>query len=480
MSQGSDEMTKPVNYNSRNGTARCAIGFILASTLALQAGASWAAEQSRFSDEPIPMMTEDQFPARTQPILELGDPFLSTGNLAPGYELPTGAVWQPRFWVYGNMRGAVQGYDTGAPGSSGVSEAAVRLDLFGNLQLTGTERVLIGVQPLHENGQFTRYTFKPDSQDGGDNHTNLRVSTLFFEGDIAELFPRWDVLDSTPNDLGFSIGRQAMSFQNGFIINDTVDAVGLTRNNVRFQGVPWLISLRTSAVYAWDQIHRDNNRDDNQAQLFGLFTQIDTIPSTINIDAIYVNSERSTGDDLLVGGIDAIQRIGKVTSTFRIAGSWAPDTKTAAADDGVLLFTELSYTPPYSDNIAYLNGFAGFNNFSSAARDPTAGGPLGATGILFAARGIGTFPSPLSNRADDAYGAAVGYQMFLDGIRRQLIVEFGGRRDTSPGGFDAAGFAARLQQAIGTRFLLQLDGFVTGQEDRDTGLGLRTELQVKF
>ena len=457
------------------------MGAMLAGALMLPAATSWAAESSRFSDEPIPMKSEEDFYPRTPPILELGDPFLGTGNLARGFDLPTGAVWQPRFWVYGNMRGAVQGYDTGAPGSSGVSEAAARLDLFGNLQLTGTERVLIGVQPFHEGGQFTRYTFEPDARDGGDSHLNLRVRTLFFEGDIAELFPRWDYLDSTQNDLGFSIGRQSMSFQNGFIINDTIDAVGLTRNNLRFQGVPWLINWRTTAVYAWDEIHRDNNRDDNQAHLFGLFTQLDTIPSTINIDAIYVDTDNDrTAGDLLVGGIDAIQRIGKITTTFRINASWAPDEKTAAADDGVLLFTELSYTPPYTDNIAYLNAFAGFNNFNSASRDPTAGGPLGATGILFAARGIGTFPSPLSNRADDAYGAAVGYQMFLGNIRRQLIVEFGGRRDDSPGGFDAAGFAARFQQAIGRRYLWQLDGFVTGQEDRDTGVGLRTELQVKF
>lgn len=473
-------MTKSGKNTDMAGHVRLAMGATLAALMMTQSASSWAAESSRFSDEPIPMKTEEEFTPRTPPLLELGDPFLGTGNISRGFELPTGAVWQPRFWVYGNLRGAVQGYDTGAPGSSGVGEAAARLDLFGNLQLTGTERILIGVQPLNEGGNFTRYTFEPDSRDGGTDHLNLRVRTLFFEGDIAELFPRWDVLDSSPNDIGFSVGRQAMAFQGGFIINDTIDAVGLTRNNLRFEGVPWLINWRTTAVYGWNEIHRDNNRDDDDAHLFGLFTQLDTIPSTINLDAIYVSSESNQGGDLLVGGIDAIQRIGKITTTFRVNGSWAPDEKTAAADDGVLLFTELSYTPAYTDNIAYLNAFAGFNNFSSASRDPTAGGPLGATGILFAARGIGTFPAPLSNRADDAYGAAVGYQMFLGSIRRQLIVEFGGRADDSPGGFDAAGFAARFQQAIGARYLWQLDGFVTGQEDRDTGLGLRTELQIKF
>ena len=473
-------MTIPGTKYATGGLARVALGVSLAVSLLSVGSSAWAASESRFSDEPLPFIDDvtGGLPSRTPPLLELGDPFLGTGNLAPGFELPTGAVWQPRFWVYGSIRSALQGYDNG--NGPTTLEAAARLDLFGNLQLTGTERILIGVQPFHENGQFTRYTFKPEAQEGGDDHLNLRIRTLFFEGDIAELFPRWDVLDSKPNDLGFSVGRQSMSFQNGFIINDTIDAVGLTRNNVRFQGVPWLINWRTSAVYAWNEIHRDDNRDDNQANLFGLFTQLDTIPSTFNIDVIYVNSDDANGGDVLVGGVDAIQRIGKITTTFRVNASHATDQKTPESDDGVLLFTELSYTPAYTDNIAYLNAFAGIDNFTSAARDPTAGGPLGSTGILFAARGIGTFPSPLSNRADEAYGAAVGYQMFLGGIRRQLILEAGGRINDSPGGFDAAGIAARFQQAIGARLLLQLDGYAVGQEDRDTGLGLRTELQVKF
>lgn len=463
----------------RTGAARWAVSLCLAAAVtwpdaAVAAGSS----ESRLSDKPQPYLSDEDLPKRTPPLLEIGDLFLGRGNLAPGFELPTGAVWQPRFWVYGTTRTTLQTFDAGRGGDH-VTEFANRLDLFGNLQLTGTERVLIGVTPFHRDASFSGYTFEPDEGDGTDNELNFRIRTLFFEGDIAELFPRWDITDSTTNDIGFSIGRQQVVFQDGVLINDTIDAVGLTRNNVRFTGVPWLVNLRITGLYAWEEIHRDNNIEDNDAQLFALFNQIDTPFSTFNLDLIYVDSSSGGGDDVLTGAIDAVQRFGKLSTTFRVAGSYAPDQKTRTSNDGVLLFGDVNWTPAYSFDLGYITAFAGFNDFTSAARDPLAGGPLGRTGLLFSARGIGTYPSAMSNRANDAYGAAIGYQFLLSG-RRQLILEAGVRKDNSTGGSDAAGVAARYQQAFGQRFVLTVEGFGTAQEDNDEGYGLRSEILVKF
>ena len=67
---------------------------------------------SRFPDEPIPLKLEG-FPQRPKPILELGAPFLGTGTLDPGFEMPGGAVWQPAFLVYGTYRSAIQTFDDG-------------------------------------------------------------------------------------------------------------------------------------------------------------------------------------------------------------------------------------------------------------------------------------------------------------------------------------------------------------------------------
>ena len=48
-----------------------------------------------------------------QPLVELGEPFLGTGTLKPGFRLPTGAVWQPALLLFGTFRTAVQSSDGG-------------------------------------------------------------------------------------------------------------------------------------------------------------------------------------------------------------------------------------------------------------------------------------------------------------------------------------------------------------------------------
>jgi len=439
---------------------------------------------SRFSDQPDPFLDDATLPKRTPPILEIGDPFLGTGNLGRGFTLPTGAVWQPRFWVYGSARSTVQNYDSGV--GEDTTEWVNRLNLFGNLQLTGTERVLIGVEPLHRGGDFSGYILDSPRGDGGDEELNFRLRTLFFEGDLGEIFPGLDREDFGSNDWGISLGRQQLFFQDGFLINDTIDAVGITRNSVTFGAIPWISNIRTTFVFAPGEVNRHDNQKQSGADLYGLFTAVDTFfgtfNSTVELDVGYTDAPSSTNDDLIVIGLGAIQRIGLFSTSLRVNYSIATQRKTANADDGLLIFGELSWTPTHTLDIVYVNAFWGEDQFRSLARDALTGGPLGRTGILFAARGIGGFPSPLSNQADEAVGAAIGYQFLPGGYasRRQLILEAGVREDDSLGGVDAVGFAAQFQQAIGRRTIFIIDGFFAVNDEADNGHGIRTEILVKF
>ena len=112
------------------------------------------------------------------------------------------------------------------------------------------------------------------------------------------------------------------------------------------------------------------------------------------------------------------------------------------------------------------------------------GGPLGRAGITFAAVGLGNFGAPLSSRAREVAGGAIGYQKFYGSQkRRQLLGELGARVGTASGVSDAVAGMLRFQQALGRRFVVVLDAFGAHVDELgadDTRFGGRVELVLKF
>ena len=184
--------------------------------------------------------------------------------------------------------------------------------------------------------------------------------------------------------------------------------------------------------------------------------------------------------DGLFLGAGTTQRIGKVNTAFRVAQSIALDEASPAVDTGTLFLAELSGDPMGNDDVLYVNAAWAIDRFASAARDPIAGGPLGPVGILFASPGLGDYGTALSNRAENVVAAATGYQMFFNQERTQIVAEIGPRLATDTDQNDAVAMGLRFQQALGARVVLQFDGFVSRQENQDTGYGARSELLVRF
>jgi hypothetical protein len=130
---------------------------------------------------------------------------------------------------------------------------------------------------------------------------------------------------------------------------------------------------------------------------------------------------------------------------------------------------------------AYASGYVAIDRFSSVARSPDVGGPLGQVGILYEALGIGRYGTALDDRPADDVGGAIGYQKFYADYRRQIVLEIGGTTDTNDGGDRAAiALGGRFQQAFGRHLVAQLDGFVAGQRERGPGYGGRAEMAVTF
>lgn len=440
------------------------------------------------SEHYAPETPLDDFPIGIQPIperpdllIETNEKFLGVGFLNQGIEIPTGAVWRPSFWVFGTYRTGLNYFDNRA--GTNVTEWANRLDLFGQLNLSGTERILVGLRSLDKeltaSRLFTSYEFHDGEWLDG---LNADIQTLFFEGDFGELFPNLDPYDVHRYDIGFSVGRQPMSFQQGLLINeDMVDAVTVTRNTINGGGV---LNMRVTGVYVEGDINRNNNVHDPDSTMYGIFTETDFDVSTVNADVATVNSSNPQFGSMTAFGLSAIQRLHGFHNTYntsvQVLGSFPHDGETAASGQGELLFSQISLTPHHSNDLVYFNAFWAIDQFTSPARGTLAGGPLGQVGLLFAASGLGQYGAPLSNQATNAAGASLGYQLFYDKTRQQLIFEIGGRKDTNDLNDGAIGGAIRYQKAIGQHWIMLLDSFVAKQESRGVASGARIEFLAKF
>ncbi len=438
-----------------------------------------AHHSSRLSDEYIPLQLEG-FPKRPKLLLELGNPYLGTGNIKPGFELPTGAVWQPTLILFGTLRTAVQSFEAGG---ARFSEVAARLDLFANLQLSGTERLVVGFRNLDREGRFTSYVIEPEPADGDRfrEELNADIQSLYFEGDFGEIFPKLDKEDFGRKDYGFAIGRQPLLFQEGMLIDDSIDGIGITRNTLLPRNTS---NFRATLYLGFENVHRSNFEDD-EADLFALLTSTDFRASTVDADLAVVTGSDRHGDQANLG-VSAVQRLGKYNTSFRVLASSALDEETFFSTDGVLLFSEVSWTPHYTHDLVYVTTFAALDRYSSAARGPATGGPLGRAGINFAAVGLGRFGAPLSSVAWDVAGGAVGYQKFLGPEnRRQVLAELGVRLGLADSVADSAAVSVRYQTAVGRRLVFGVSGFgarieSTSGASTDDRYGGRFEVTLKF
>jgi hypothetical protein len=422
-------------------------------------------------EEPLPLA---EVPVRPRPLLELGDPFLSPTRLGDGFTLPTGAVWRPSLLVWGQARTALQG-DFG--GAIDQAQWANRLDLFGQLSFTATERIVAHIEPLQQGRDFTGYQFGLDGAKAGFvGDLDFGPETLYFEGDIGQMFPALDSDRFWPLDLGVMGGRVPVLFQDGFLIDDQMTGFGLVQNTIR---VPGTSNLRVSFVAAFDSVHRGDNSDGGDSKLYGLFSELDRSATTWAADFVYVTGEGGTSG--VFAGVSAIRRIaGRFNLTLRALGSQPNGGESPEVGRGVLGVLGVSTAPPGTHDIVYLNVVAAAGRYTPAARAPDRGGPIDRIGILFEAPGLGGIGAPLANDADHVVGGAVGYQKFWREGRLQLVAELGGRtrHDTSSDGMVAGGL--RIQRAIGRRLILRFDGWLGRRDGTGSFAGGRSELVVRF
>ncbi len=433
----------------------------------------------RFPDDVVPPQLVG-FPERPSMLLELGDKFYGVGELPYGVSPWTGTYWQPALWVYGNLLAAGQGQTLGGSTQIGTAQVRDRLDLFMNLRLSGTERVFVGFRPLDSGGMTGFDLVRNGETVQGDRFVDDGLSAkpvvYFVEGDIAELFQFLDYEDMRPYDIGFSVGRQNLYFQEGLLVNDIMDVVGLAFNGLSLGGMS---NLRISAVWGFGDVNHGGTRD---ADLAGLFMEADWNGALVDLDIAYVNGGDATGSGLVVG-FSTVQQMGFWNTAFRIAASTALDEGAAGSpgtSDGVILFNELSRKDGASDNLIYFNHFFAYDTFSPASTQPP--GPLGRIGLLFGGSPLGAYvPALGAPVASNEVGAALGYQVIQRTGRRQFVFEAGARRGLFNGNSSSSlGVGVRVQQAFSNRYVLQSDLFVSHRDADGAHVGGRFGILVKM
>ena len=431
---------------------------------------------SRYSDKVKGLKEQQDLPPRPVPLIEFWQDYVNEGPYEHEFELPTGMVVSPGLIVYGNLSTGLEHSDTG---TESTTEWVTTLNLFANLTLSGTERILLGVSPLtRRTGSKTRYTFEPTSDWHGE--TGARLTAAFFEGELSEMFPRLDWDGRRPLDYQISFGRQGVVSQGGILINDSMDSIAITRSTIPFTGTNF---ARIGGFVGVNNVHRSNNMDDNEAELYAIFSAVEAGHATYELDLAYVDSDTAGGDQFNVGASFIHPFIileHDVDTTIRVANSSTPGgAETAAATDGSLLYTSFSFAPKKTDDIVYINAFGGINNYATASRMMGTGGPLSIVGLLFAGNGLAG--APINNFSNKAWGGSVGYQMFFsDALRRNLILELGGKSDNSAGGGDRFGAAGRYSQALGQHVFFEVGGYAVDQESTDNAYGIRTKLNIVF
>ncbi len=430
-----------------------------------------------------------------RPLLEIGRDLYGPGEIGEGIAIfgEKNRI-TPQLLLFGDARTAIA-YNKDAAGKE-VGQAAVDLNLFANLQLTGTERVLMFWEPLQNGANQTRWEFAgPDRDRKQDPSVKLgnQPTTLFFEGDLGAIVAGLSD-EYQPWDLPFSFGRMPLLFQNGIWLEDAFigaaftipaknsAALGITNFDLTFFG--GFQEITTPGVR-----NGAGQQDDAEAAMIGVAGFFDVAEGYLETGVAYIHDKDKSDGDFsylnLTAGFSK-RYFGTVSNATRAIMNvgQAPGGGRKKAANGFLLLSENAFiTHLPLTLIPYANFWLGKDNPQSVARAGAAGGVLKNTGLAFETDNLTGFPT-LDPTAGDTLGGAIGVQ-YLFGLDQQLVAEVAAviPWDGENGAVsdNQYAFSLRYQIPITNQFIIRADAIYGVQDGpADDLYGARLELRYKF
>lgn len=422
-------------------------------------------------------------PVSTQrPLVELGRPLFGPGLYPPArnwfgrYNLV-----MPHFMVYGDYRTGV-GVNRNQNGDA--NSLAFRANLDMDLEITATERVHAFMTPLNRGGSFTRLDFTDSAEfiNGGD----LRLDTIFFEGDAGAIWGGWTGQDG-PFDLPFSLGLIPFFYQNGIWANDAAMGAAVALPSKHNRLLNWS-NFDATFFWASDQVDSDAFLgDNNAAEFFGTAWFIEANDGYWEVDYAFIHDDVGQHRSYHNFSVAFTRRyLQRLSNSIRFVTNFDQalprDQRTA---QGHLLLIENSLISRNPNTfVPYFNLWYGQGRTQSLARAGGTGGILNNVGINFESDGLTGYPT-LDATGVNTVGGAVGLNLLGHNFSHQLVLEVAGLKANGSAQFrNAAGdqYAAgiRYQRPINNAWIFRTDhmfGFLRGAEDIR---GSRVELRFKF
>ncbi len=425
-------------------------------------------------------------PVQTQrPWVELGRPLYTAGIYPPASSTFFGEtnLLQPHFWVYGDYRTGV-GVNENQDGSARSWGHRLNLDM--DWQFTATERIHAFMGPLDRTNDITRIDFSDSQNIEYVNRTDIRLDTLFFEGDAGAIIGGREGTYS-PFDLPFTFGLMPLVYQNGIWMEDAA------------LGAAFAIPAQHSAFMDWpnyemtffaltDQVTSDAfPGDNNAAETFGTAWFIEAYDGYIEADYAFIHDDSGAHRSYHNASISFTRRyFYRVSNSVRLITNFdqALPKEQRTADGYLILLENSLITSNANFFVPYANFFYGSGKPQSVARAAPAGGILRNTGINFETDALTGYPT-LDATGNNTYGAAFGLNILGNNFSHQLVLELAALGATgsnnfrsAPGNQYAAG--VRYQKPLSHRWIFRADSMYGWLDNSEDIYGNRIEFRWKF
>ena len=432
------------------------------------------------------MVYRGKTPVATQrPWVELGRPLYTPGLYPPASSFLFGEtnLLMPHFYVYGDYRTglAVNENQKGAARSW-----AHRLNLDMDLQFTATERLHAFMGPLDRTNDVTRLDFSNSKNIEFVDRTDIRLDTLFFEGDAGAILGGREGTYS-PFDLPFSLGLMPLVYQNGIWMEDAMIGAACAIPTQHSAALKWP-NYEVSLFALTDQVTTDAFKgDNNAAEVFGSAWFIEAYGGYIEADYAFIHDDvgghRSYHNTSLSFTRRYFSRLSNSVRFLANFGQALPSDQRTA--DGYLFLLEnslITANPNYF--VPYANFFYGSGKPQSVARAAGSGGILRNTGINFETDGLTAYPT-LDATGNNTYGAALGLNILGNNFSQQLVMELAALAATGNPQFrgalgDQYAAGVRYQKPLSHRWIFRADSMYGWLRNSEDIYGNRIEFRWKF